>query len=211
MNAKKFRGWCSACFAKPIKRGRTKYCSIACSLGAQRKPRAQCLNECGRTINLRKNIYCSLRCMQTHRHACRVRGFVAQGGVIGHVPVHFLANLLRELFGERCSRCGWAERHEITGRVPVEVEHIDGDWRNNRLQNLTLLCPNCHSLTATFRALNRGRGRAHRLGGRSNPRALLKRHLAQEVTSTQKVFRPESLQLQLVDADVAERLNAPHL
>jgi hypothetical protein len=53
--------------------------------------------------------------------------------------------------------------------VPVEVEHIDGDWRNNRVENLKLLCPNCHALTATFRALNRGRGRAKRLGGRENP------------------------------------------
>jgi hypothetical protein len=32
-----------------------------------------------------------------------------------------------------------------------------------------LLCPNCHSLTDTFRALNRGRGRPKRLGGRENP------------------------------------------
>lgn len=72
-------------------------------------------------------------------------------------------------FGEKCSRCGWAKRNAKTGKVPVEVEHIDGDWRNNRVENLTLLCPNCHSLTETYRGLNRGRGRAHRLGGRGNP------------------------------------------
>lgn len=169
MNPKKFRGWCSTCFVNPIKAGRTKYCSITCTLSAQRRPRAECLNSCGRTVSIRKNIYCSLQCMQSHRHGCRVRDFVARGGMLGHVPLHFLASLLRELLGERCSKCGWAERHKITGRVPIEVEHIDGDWRNNQLQNLTLLCPNCHSLTATFRALNRGRGRAYRLGGRDNP------------------------------------------
>jgi hypothetical protein len=71
--------------------------------------------------------------------------------------------------GERCSRCGWKERHPKTNRVPVEVEHIDGNWENNLPGNLTLLCPNCHSLTETFRGLNRGRGRARRLGGRENP------------------------------------------
>jgi hypothetical protein len=35
-----------------------------------------------------------------------------------------------------------------------------------------LLCPNCHSLTATYRGLNRGRGRALRLGGREHPLSL---------------------------------------
>jgi predicted HNH restriction endonuclease len=39
------------------------------------------------------------------------------------------------------------------------VEHIDGNYENDREKNLTLLCPNCHSLTPTFRALNRGNGR----------------------------------------------------
>ena len=72
-------------------------------------------------------------------------------------------------FGEQCSRCGWAERHPKTGKVPVEVEHIDGNFANNVLTNLVLLCPNCHSLTDTYRGLNRGKGRAERLGGRQNP------------------------------------------
>ncbi|GAC1388954.1 MAG: hypothetical protein NVSMB31_04020 [Vulcanimicrobiaceae bacterium] len=73
------------------------------------------------------------------------------------------------LLGEQCSRCGWKERHPLTGKVPIEVEHIDGNWRNNHPSNLTLICPNCHSLTPTFRALNKGRGRAARAGGRDNP------------------------------------------
>ncbi len=42
---------------------------------------------------------------------------------------------------------------------------MDGDWRNNAAHNLTLLCPSCHSLTPTYRALNRGNGCSHRLGG----------------------------------------------
>jgi hypothetical protein len=63
--------------------------------------------------------------------------------------------------------------------VPIEVEHIDGDWRNSRVENLTLLCPNCHSLTATYRGLNRGRGRAKRLGGREHPLARATRGPAQ--------------------------------
>jgi predicted HNH restriction endonuclease len=80
----------------------------------------------------------------------------------------FIRRYLIERFGEKCARCGWAERHPKTGKVPVEVEHIDGDWRNNNPANLTLLCPNCHALTPTYRALNWGRGREYRAGGREN-------------------------------------------
>jgi ribosomal protein S27E len=72
-------------------------------------------------------------------------------------------------FGERCYNCGWAVRHPTAGKVPLEVEHVDGNFANNRVDNLKLLCPNCHSLTTTFRALNRGKARPYRLGGRKNP------------------------------------------
>ncbi|MCA6095804.1 HNH endonuclease [Streptomyces sp. SCA3-4] len=57
----------------------------------------------------------------------------------------------------RCALCGiepmW-QGHPL----PLEVDHLDGDWRNNRIDNLRLLCPNCHSTTDTYR----GRGKARR-------------------------------------------------
>jgi hypothetical protein len=43
------------------------------------------------------------------------------------------------------------------GNVPVEVEHKDGNHKNNSPDNIILLCPNCHSLTPTYKALNIGR------------------------------------------------------
>jgi 5-methylcytosine-specific restriction endonuclease McrA len=55
--------------------------------------------------------------------------------------------------------CGWDKINPITNNVPIELEHIDGDSTNNSLENLKLLCPNCHSLTPTFGALNKGNGR----------------------------------------------------
>lgn len=47
-----------------------------------------------------------------------------------------------------------------TGTIPLEVEHIDGDPYNTTPDNVTLLCPNCHSLTPTYKGANKGRGRA---------------------------------------------------
>lgn len=69
----------------------------------------------------------------------------------------------RSARGEACEKCGWNERHPVTDRVPTHIDHIDGDWRNNHVSNLRILCPNCHSLTPTFGALNRGNGRTDKL------------------------------------------------
>jgi hypothetical protein len=55
----------------------------------------------------------------------------------------------------RCERCGASEW--LDEPIPLEVDHVDGDRRNNVLDNLRLLCPNCHALTPTYRGRNIGR------------------------------------------------------
>mgnify|MGYP002725521184 CR=1 FL=1 len=54
---------------------------------------------------------------------------------------------------QQCEICGWAEK-SIDGRIPLELDHINGDRYDNRLKNLRILCPNCHSLQPTHRGLN---------------------------------------------------------
>jgi len=51
----------------------------------------------------------------------------------------------------------------------LEVEHIDGNWHNNTEDNLTILCPNCHALSDTYRGrnMNRDGSRRSRKGGRT--------------------------------------------
>jgi len=66
-------------------------------------------------------------------------------------------NLKRRLLGEglkdaRCEECGISEWR---GRpLSLELHHANGDGRDNRLENLQLLCPNCHSQTETFGVRN---------------------------------------------------------
>ncbi len=45
-----------------------------------------------------------------------------------------------------CNRTTW-----LGNRIPLELEHINGIRTDNRIENLTLLCPNCHALTPTYR------------------------------------------------------------
>ena len=53
-----------------------------------------------------------------------------------------------------CEECGWAQRSP-DGRLPLELDHINGNSRDHRLENLRVLCPNCHSLKPTHRGAKR--------------------------------------------------------
>jgi 5-methylcytosine-specific restriction endonuclease McrA len=58
--------------------------------------------------------------------------------------------------------CGWNKMNSYTGKIPIQLEHIDGNSENNELSNLKLLCPNCHTLTPTWGGANKGNGRKNR-------------------------------------------------
>lgn len=164
-----FRGYClngcgNAIFSRSLK---AKYCSVACAKLRFERLRSKCL-QCDKPLERVRYKYCSNACQHQHQFRLRIQRYEA-GEYQTNTCNRFIRRYLVQRFGEKCTRCGWAERHPITGNIPIEVEHVDGNWRNNEPSNLTLLCPNCHSLTPTYRALNRGRGRPLRLGGRENP------------------------------------------
>lgn len=54
---------------------------------------------------------------------------------------------------EKCNRCGISDWQGQP--IPLELEHKDGNHLNNTRENLEILCPNCHSLTLTWRGRNK--------------------------------------------------------
>jgi len=54
-------------------------------------------------------------------------------------------------FKDECSLCGWGEKPNGSEFSPCELDHINGDSTDHRLDNLRIICPNCHSLTKTYR------------------------------------------------------------
>jgi hypothetical protein len=134
------------------------FCSKSCSASYNNKNKVKkqkntstCLN-CGNEI-LENRKYCNNKCQVEHRQ--KIAHEKIKNGDTSLYETQYKKYLIAE-HGNMCMKCGWCEINPITGKVPIQLEHIDGNSDNNSLDNLELLCPNCHSLTPTFGALNKG-------------------------------------------------------
>jgi len=112
----------------------------------------------------RKNKYCNNQCQKDYEQKEVIRKWL-----LGELDVttvlgcsSSVKRYLLDQCNHKCPKCGWGEVHPVTNKVPLEINHIDGDSKNNRPENLEVLCPNCHSLTPNFRALNKKSSRTHR-------------------------------------------------
>ena len=61
------------------------------------------------------------------------------------------------LRGRKCECCGFTEW--LGEPINLEIHHIDGDHNNNELENIQLLCPNCHSYTDNYCGKNMNTGK----------------------------------------------------
>ena len=149
----------SSCAASYNNQGKRKHYKEGVDYDTPNK----CLN-CGQNI-LRERKYCSNKCQQEYEQKEWEKKWFA-GEVSGNVnPVwtdisgHVRTYLFNK-YDSKCAQCGWGEKNPYTGTIPLEVEHIDGNANNTTPENVTLLCPNCHSLTATYKGANKGNGRS---------------------------------------------------
>lgn len=129
-----------------------------------------CLNSvCQNPLTNKKSQrkYCSLSCSVEHPKREKIQSWLRgewNGSRTNGELSSAVRNYLLQQADYKCSECGWDKINPATGNCPVEIDHIDGNSENNAPSNLKVICPNCHSLTPTYKGLNlTGRGsRAYR-------------------------------------------------
>jgi len=127
---------------------------------------AHCGEEIPATRNKRHNKYCDNACQNAERSSKILEAWKSgedSGTKAGGRLKTVVRNFIFKKFDNECCECGWSEVNPFSGRVALEVDHIDGDSSNNTEENLRLICPNCHALTSTYKSLNKGRASQERL------------------------------------------------
>ena len=139
-----------------------KFCSIACSsvINSSLKKKNKYCKHCGKKINSFAT-YCNNTCYAKYNIEQQIekwlKGELDGCSKAGHAS--YVKHYLLKKYDYKCSICGWGEMNPYTNTLPLEVDHIDGVCFNNTPENVTLLCPNCHSLTKTYRGANSGNGK----------------------------------------------------
>jgi hypothetical protein len=119
-----------------------------------------CLN-CGKPVS---RMFCNNTCKSefTLNNLIKdwLEGKISGGcGSFGHAS--YVKKYLLKKYNNKCSKCGWGEINPFSKTIPLELEHIDGNPENNDPSNVDLLCPNCHSLTKTYKGANKGKGKRY--------------------------------------------------
>lgn len=120
-----------------------------------------CLN-CGIKLHKSQYKYCSNKCQKEFENCQKVQDiFIGKISGLKNASnsnpkiSDSLRNFLLKEANYKCELCGWNKINPYSGKSCLEIHHIDGNRENNSRENLQVLCPNCHSLTPNFRALNK--------------------------------------------------------
>lgn len=122
-----------------------------------------CLN-CGKVLSNRQTKYCSNICQADYQYKQYINRWKSgeETGLSGEYGIsQHIRRYLMDKYSCKCQLCGWGEPNPYTHTIPLEIHHIDGNYKNNNEDNLQLLCPNCHSLTETYKSHNKN-GRKQR-------------------------------------------------
>jgi hypothetical protein len=161
-----------------LAKGKNVFCSRSCAasknnLGKQHNPkkeRSVCIF-CGNQCLSHKATVCSQKCRGDYQYQEAKRrwlelgdwSLITSGGKDkdGELTSTFIYRFKEEA-DFRCQGilpdgniCGWREFHPVDGKPGVQLDHLDGNNKNQSPDNLRVLCPTCHWRTETYCGRNK--------------------------------------------------------
>src|ERR1035437_3442941 len=136
-----------------IRHGWKSYCSKECRLKSKKCIEFNNCLYCGKKVNGYNYKFCSLKCNVEYNWKCKIE----KAEETGYAPtLQFTAKtLMLKIKGNKCEICG---TNEWNGNfIALEMHHKDGNHDNNQIENLELLCPNCHSQTGNYKNKDRSK------------------------------------------------------
>jgi hypothetical protein len=104
-------------------------------------------------------IYCSRYCARNHRKNNQLKENINLF-YSGKLNDEQSRRLFREIADKVCSICNLSEW--MGKPIPLVVDHIDGNHKNNNPYNFRFVCCNCDAQLDTYKSKNRGHGRKYR-------------------------------------------------
>lgn len=146
------------------KETKTKFCSRSCSAtynnrGVRRHGKKQIKRNCLMCeVETYNQKYCSNQCQINYQSKQNKELAIKENDIKNNV---LGKKILIDMYGEQCSVCGllniWNGKE-----LKLELDHINGIANDNRIENVRLICPNCHSQTDTYKAKNKTSTRKYR-------------------------------------------------
>lgn len=140
---------------------RKKFCNHSCAAshnnkgtvrnGTERKNKF-CLC-CGKPLTGNQTKFCSHECELKYKYEDKIaqwkNGELSGCDCAGDIS-QYVRKYMLEKMNYKCEKCGFDKPNPFTNLSVLQIHHIDGDCKNNKEENLQVLCPTCHALTENF-------------------------------------------------------------
>lgn len=162
---------CKQCLTQlSYKKRINKFCSSSCAASFNNKVKPKRIKKnikvntgfclfCKIQLNKNKK-YCNAQCQQDFIWSQRKEKILKDGYDDNSRNHHLAKKLLLEQSNNKCNICGLSEW--LGQKIPLVLDHINGNSNDGYLSNLRVICNNCDALTPTYKSKNKGNGRHYR-------------------------------------------------